>query len=61
MDKEKKYVIGVFFGAVALISIMLITSIIDIIDIAKVKKDIKENENTVIESTQNITNELSEE
>lgn len=60
MDKDKKYVVGVFFGAVALIIIMLITTIIDIIKIASVNNDSEVNTENIVQVEDDIEDDSSE-
>ena len=60
MDKDKKYVVGVFLGAVALIIIMLITTIIDIIKIASVNKDSEVNTENIVRVEDDIEDDSSE-
>lgn len=60
MDKDKKYVVGVFLGAVALIIIMLITTIIDIIKIASVNKDSEVNTENIVQVEDDIEDDSSE-
>lgn len=60
MDKDKKYVVGVFLGAVALIIIMLITTIIDIIKIASVNNDSEVNTENIVQVEDDIEDDSSE-